>query len=243
VDGETPTPRSRAIFKLFQSGELDILVGTQVMFQAQPMRYVGCVGLVYADAGLHLPDFQAGERTFHMLSKAVAMARPDGGDGCVVLQTYLPTHHVIEAVSTGTPALFYERELAFRRMLGYPPFTRLISLRVTGKDEARVKHAAEEWALRLRSLTGERAFRSSNEGSRIDESSAVGSLRCDGDVQVLGPIPSSVARIRGRYRWQLLVKSESGEAARLLVLKTLEQMKGGRSGLKYEIDVDPLAIL
>jgi len=137
-----------------------------------------------------------------------------------VLQTFLPTHYVIEAVRTQNPAHFYDQELAFRRALAYPPFSHLISLHITGTSDARAQAAAERWAAELKKL----ATRS-------------------GSV-VWGPIPSPISRLRDRYRWQIVLKSEDAQATRHLVATTLQEMEeeSGRGGLKFHVDVDPLAM-
>lgn len=204
------------------AGEWDILIGTQMLFQGEPLPSVGFVGIPHADAGLHRPDFRAGERTYHSLLDAVALARHGEHAGRVILQTYLPAHHAIAALAAGDPAIFLEQELAFRRTLAYPPFTHLISLRVSGTSPAPVKEAAERWA---------RLLRSSRERAPSSD-----------DIVILGPIPASVEKLRGRHRWQLLVKSPDGNAARQAVTRTLAKVEEeGRSrGLKFDVDVDPL---
>lgn len=195
-------------------GHLDLLIGTQMLYQDVPIPPVGFVGIPYADAGLHRPDYRSAERTYHTLCDAVGLARADGQ---VVLQTVLPDHHVIASIAHDDPARFYEQELAFRHALGYPPFAHLISLCVSGKTEAAVRTAAERWTAALKKLGGKSA------GS------------------VLGPIPASVERVRGRHRWQILVKSPDGEQARQSVRSTLEAMEAGKESrrLKFDVDVDP----
>lgn len=219
LDGDTAATGKQAdsIRGKFVSGEIDILIGTQMLLQGKPFLKAGFVGLVHADAGLHLPDFRAGEQTYHTLLEAVALARPKEEGGQVVLQTLLPTHSVIRAVSERDPDLFYKQELAFRQALGYPPFSQLISLRVTGSSPERTQRAAEEWKERLQHAT---------------------------PVTVWGPLPSPVAKLREKYRWQILVKSADGEAARRLVHQTLAdlEMRGGRNGIKFEVDVDPISL-
>ncbi len=201
-------------------GRLDLLIGTQLLFQDMPVQPVGFVGVPHADGGLHRPDFRSAERTYHALRDAVALARAGGQ---VVLQTALPEHHVIASIAHGDPARFYEQELAFRRALGYPPFAHLISLCVSGKTEAAVRAAAERWAAAVK-----------EEGRKSS-----------GQIAVLGPIPASVERVRGRHRWQILVKSPDGDSAQRSVQATLEKMEGGKESrrLKFDVDVDPLEML
>jgi primosomal protein N' (replication factor Y) len=203
------------------AGELDILIGTQMLFQGFPLPPVGLVGLPHADAGLHVPDFRSAERTYQTLLDAVELALPGNGGGKVILQTYMPTHHAIASVVQQNELLFYEQELAFRQALGYPPFTHLISLHVSGKSAKPVQRAAGEWAGRLKAAAA---------GLSPDE------------VTIMGPVPAPVAQLRGRHRWQLLVKSAHAEAARQTVRRTLEELERNRKrrGLKFDVDVDPL---
>ena len=200
-------------------GQLDLLIGTQLLFQDMPTQPVGFVGIPYADAGLHRPDFRSAERTYHALRDAVGLARTDG---LVVLQTILPDHHAIASIAEGDPARFYEQELAFRRALGYPPFAHLISLCVSGKTDAAVRTAAERWAAAVKEHGKKNA----------------------GTVTVLGPIPASVERVRGRHRRQILVKSADAEAARHSVKATLEKIEAGKEhrGLKFDVNVDPMEL-
>jgi len=204
--------------------DLDILIGTQMLFQGPPLPPVGFVGLPHADAGLHVPDFRSAERTYQTLLDAVGLALPDDGGGKVVLQTYMPTHHAIVSVVQQNETLFYEQELAFRQALGYPPFTHLISLHVSGKNAKLVQGAAGKWAGRLKA--------------------AAASLSPD-EVTIMGPVPSPVAQLRGRHRWQLLVKSEKTEGAGQIVRRTLEELdkKKGQRSVKFDVDVDPLEMV
>lgn len=221
LDRDTARTREQAarLRSALAEGRLDVLIGTQMLFQGLPMPPVGFVGVPYADAGLHRPDFRSAERTYHALRDAVALARTDGQ---VVLQTRLPDHHVIAAIARDDPAHFYDQELAFRRALGYPPFAQLISLCVSGKAEAAVRVAAERWAAALK----ERGKKSL------------------GALTVLGPIPANVARVREQHRWQILVKSPDGDSARRVVQATLEALEATREHrrLKFDADVDPMEI-
>lgn len=218
------------------AGELDILIGTQMLFQGDSPPMAGFVGLPHADAGLHLPDFRSAERTYHSLLDAVALARPGNEGGKVLLQTYLPTHHAIAAVAGGNAASFHDQELAFRKAIGYPPYSHLISLRVTGKNTEHVRETAERWAGMLKAAVAH--------DGRTKVIPAGGDHVTD-EVIILGPIPSAVAQLRGRHRWHLLVKSVNAEAGRQTVkaaLAELEKSKG-KSGLKYDVDVDPVEMV
>lgn len=217
------TPRQAdAIRTRAAAGDWDILIGTQMLLQGTPLPSVGFVGIPHADAGLHRPDFRSGERTYHSLLDAIALAGGTEHGGRIVLQTYLPEHHAIAAAAARNPTIFLEQELAFRQTLAYPPFTHLISLRVSGAQPAPVQQAAGRWA---------KLLRSPRERTPASE-----------EIVILGPIPASVEKLRGRHRWQLLVKSADGDAARRAVRRTLEKVEeeGRNKGLKFDVDVDPL---
>ncbi len=140
-----------------------------------------------------------------------------------MLQTYVPHHHVIRALAERNPSIFYESELAARQALGYPPFGRLIGLRVSGTKEELMDAAAIRWASQLRSAGNASASA----------------------IEVLGPIPATPARVRGRFRRQLVVKGTDGAALRQAVRATLAEMeKTSRAGgLRYDIDVDPQSLM
>jgi len=215
----TPT-QAAALRRRFDDGDVDVLIGTQMLLQGPPMAPAGFVGLVQADAGLHLPDFRAGEHTYRTLSQALALCRGRAHGGRVVLQTFLPGHYVIEAIAAQNPARFYDQELAFRRTLAYPPFSHLVRLQISGPSPERTQAAAERWAAALEK-----------------------SARRSGPL-VWGPIPCQVSRVRGRYRWQIVVKSDDLHAARRLIAISLPHMERewGR-GVKFHVDVDPLTMV
>lgn len=210
-----------AILSLWQAKELDILIGTQLVVTRSPRPVASLVGLVYPDAALHLPDFQSAERAYHTLSDVMALADPHDAKAGIVIQTYVPQHHVIRALAERNPSIFYESELAARQALGYPPFGRLIGLRVSGTKEELVDAAATRWASLLRTPPPST------------------------QIEILGPIPATPARVRGRFRRQLVVKGSDGTALREAVRMTLAEMeKGGRAGgLRYDIDVDPQSLM
>ncbi len=231
--------QAEAVRRQASSGELEILIGTQMLLGAARLPRVPFVGIPYADAGLHLPDFRSAERTFQTLQDVIALAQPGHAGGTAVLQTYLPTHHVMSAIAAQHAAIFYDEEMAVRRTLGFPPFGHLISLRVSGANPDRVRAAAERWAERLH--VAARQSSPQPDGPRIDQAQGPAADARD-EVTILGPIQASLAQLRGRHRWQLLVRSTSAVRGRQTVRATLEDLdrSQGRGGLKFEVDVDPL---
>jgi len=209
------------------AGKWDILIGTQMLLQGLPLPPVGFVGIVNADAGLHAADFRAAERTYHALLDAAALAKSADEGGRVLIQTSLPSHHAITAVAQQNPSLFYEPELLSRQALGYPPFTHLISLQVSGTQAGAVKQAAMRWAKLLHHAMP--AIPNPTPGAAES-------------VTILGPVPAQHAQLRGRHRYQLLVKAVSAETARQAVKGTLDDMERqrGKDRLRFDVDVDPL---
>ena len=136
---------TRRLWQQVRARTWDILIGTQALFQREPLLPVGLVGIVQADSGLHLPDFRAAERTHQLLVDAVNLARPASAGGRVIVQTMLPMHHVMQAVIAHDPARFYSEEMEARRLLGYPPVQHLIYLTVSGKDRRETESAAQRW--------------------------------------------------------------------------------------------------
>jgi primosomal protein N' (replication factor Y) len=223
-EGAARERANRAILSLMQDGELDILIGTQLVVTRHPRPVASLIGLIYPDAALHLPDFRAAERTYHTLREVLTLADPDARDAEVVLQTYVPQHHVMQALRQQNPAIFYKAELADRAALGYPPFGRLIGLQVSGTREEPVAAAAARWADLIRR---EKATTPGN------------------SLEVLGPIPASPPRLRKRFRWRLLVKGRDEAALRQAVRATLKEIETASraGGLRYDIDVDPQSLL
>ncbi len=191
----------------FRQGRIDILFGTQMIGVGLDFPNVTLVGIVSADTTLDLPDFRAGERTFQLISQAAGRAGRGPTGGKVIIQTRHPEHYAIRAAAEGNYAEFYAQELRFRAELGYPPFSQLIQLAAEDYNPAR----AEERARRL--------------------ADALSS-----GLEVRGPVRGPQARVRGRYRWQLLLKGKDERKMRDAVRGALKDL--GREGIK--IDVDPL---
>ncbi|HKT35162.1 MAG TPA: primosomal protein N' [Nitrospira sp.] len=224
VDGETMR-RSKAAHGMWDSirrREWDVLIGTQILLKDDVMAPVDLVGVVQADAGLSLPDFRAAERTFHLLKDAARLAEPMSAGGRLVIQTFLPSHHVIEAVARQDDEVFRHEELAHRTALGFPPAVRVIVLHISGAVESAVEQAAEAWAAAL------------NQGANTKPGGE--------PLVILGPVCSPVPRVRGRYRRQILVKSRPDFHAAEAIRSTVTDLESlyARRKVKFDVDVDPI---
>lgn len=233
---------ARAIARLLAAKEIDILIGTEMLFRLPNPPRAAFIGVPDADAGLHVSDFRSAERTYHGLVDAVELARPGGR---VMLQTRFVDHHAIAAIVAGDPMLFLTHERLFRELLQYPPFTHLIRLDVSGRVESAVARAAQRWAEFLQTeLAGGGTQATRLPGS--SETAQAGSPESPGggDVTILGPSPAPKLLVRGRYCWQILVKSTDLSVGRAAVTRTLDRLEQEqRTGqLRFDVDVDPVAM-
>jgi primosomal protein N' (replication factor Y) len=239
LDGDTMRrpAQAKALWRRVEQGEWDIIVGTQLLLRRGPLPTMGLVGIVQADAGLSVPDFRSAELTYHTLLDAVSLADPAGAGGQVIVQTYLSSHHAIQAVAQNDESIFLSEELSHRTALGYPPAVYLIALLVSGTNEKMVRAAATDWVARLTACSSP-----SVAGQTATAPSTPQSIGRPERLTVLGPVPSPVPRLRGRYRWQILVKSSEREARLEVVRITVKEMERTyqRRAIKFDVDVDPI---
>ena len=233
IDGETMgSPKEvAAMWARIQQREWDVLIGTQVLLREDLVPPVGLVGVVHADAGLNRPDFRAAERTYHHLIGAMNLALPSSMGGRIVLQSYLPSHHAIQAVCERDEKIFLSEELSQRAALGFPPAVHLILLSVSGPDEPVIEQAASAWVTGLLA----QSVRSAAEPGTVSKTDRA-------DLIVLGPSPSPVPKVRGSFHRRILIKSLSRESAILKVRATVAELERTYSPrrAKFDIDVDPV---
>lgn len=209
------------ILDRFGRGEVDVLVGTQMIAKGLDFPNVTLVGIINADVALNLPDFRAGERTFQLLTQVAGRTGRGPGGGEVVLQTALPGHYVIRSAVTHDYIGFVERELAERLRPRYPPHCRIANVVVSGTDEEAVAQTAFNLGAWLRDAVGER----------------------DG-VDLLGPAPCPVERIRDRWRWHIVLRATAAAALGRLLTRLEERgLPPGGAGARLAIDRDPVALL
>jgi len=191
--------------------QADILIGTQMVAKGLDLPQVTLVGVVSADTALNLPDFRAGERTFQLLSQVAGRAGRGDRPGHVIIQTYSPEHYAIQAVLKGIYQAFYKQEIAFRQDLGEPPFSSLVSLTFTHANESVCKAEAERLKNEFELAIAERGIM---------------------DIKIIGPAPAFIARLRGRYRWQMILRGKNVER----LLKDYSIPSG------WAIDIDPVGL-
>ena len=168
----------------FRTHEADVLIGTQMIAKGLDLPQITLAGVISADTGLNLPDFRAGERTFQLLCQVAGRAGRGFTPGRVIIQTYSPEHYAIRAASKHDYLTFYAQEIEYRRKFGYPPFSRLASLAFSHTNESACLREVERMS---RFLAAEKDRRGMP------------------DLRLIGPVPAFVPRVRGHYRWQLVL--------------------------------------
>ncbi|MBW1719685.1 MAG: primosomal protein N' [Deltaproteobacteria bacterium] len=210
----------------FRKGHLDILVGTQMITKGHDFPGLTLVGVLCADLSLNFPEYHATERTFQLLSQVAGRAGRGERPGRVIIQTWLPDHYVLDCATTHDFNAFYEKESKLRKALGYPPFGRLINLRFSGRKKAQICDTTGNVARLAKKLA--KGIKSTG-GSQ---------------VEVLGPAPAPRAKIKDRYRWQILLKSSSLADLRALCTGLLSRKADMvPSSVRMEVDVDPYSLL
>lgn len=210
------------ILESFRRGELDVLLGTQMIAKGLDFPNVTLVGVINADVGLHIPDFRASEKTFQLLEQVAGRAGRGEVSGEVIVQTSRPNHTVLTRAVDHDYTGFAESELKHRAELGYPPFRRLANLVISGADEHTVVSTADN----ITAWTG----------------SLIRNHKLEG-IEVIGPAPCPIDRLRNRWRWHFLLKADnSGTMGSVLRFLAHKHGQPG-SGLRLEIDRDPETLL
>jgi primosomal protein N' (replication factor Y) len=214
------------ILRRFSEHKIDVLVGTQMITKGYDFPNVTLVGVIAADLSLGFPDFRAAERTYQLLTQVAGRAGRGDQRGRVIVQTFNPEHYAISSAREYDFASFYEKEKALRVQLGYPPFAYLACLRLQGNNQdvtadkacqvgQGIEGILERWPKRGR------------------------------EIQVLGPVEAPITKLKGKYRWQILVKSKQAG----LLHKFLDRVEGmarkslRSSGVSMVVDVDPYQML
>jgi len=250
---DTDTMRSRGSHEktldAFREGRLDILVGTQMIAKGLDFPSVVLVGVVNADAALHLADFRASERTCQLVMQVAGRSGRGALGGRVVVQTSSPDHPAFRAASAHDYEAFVRSELPIREALGYPPFGQIVRVVVRSVDDAAARHWAGQIAERLRAAAqAAAAVPASAGGAADDPASACGaaddpaSAGGAATVRVLGPAPAPIARLRDRFRWHVQVLGPDGPQLRGIVRAATDGLVTP-DDVAWIVDVDPVDML
>jgi primosomal protein N' (replication factor Y) len=206
----------RRILGDFRLGKIDILVGTQMIAKGLHFPNVTLVGIIYADLGLHLPDFRAGERTFQLLTQVAGRAGRGDVEGEVIVQAFTPFHPAIQYARRHDFAGFYEQEIEFREQLKYPPISRIALLTLKGRNEDKVKFSADHLRRELeKELAGVK------------------------DLILAGPAPAPLARAESNYRYQIMLRTRQMTKLSQHLAKLVEAV-ALPDDLAWVVDIDPV---
>ena len=208
------------LIERFRKGEADVLLGTQMVAKGLDFPTVTLVGVISADTGMHQPDFRAAERSFQLLTQVAGRSGRGAVPGEVVIQTLMPESPVLQAAAAQAFEEFVEMELSERQGTEFPPFGRLVVFRWRGRDEAQVEAVARQCTTCLGEITG-------------------------GEVALLGPAPAPLARLRGYYRWQALMRGSSPGQLHKFTANSLPAMQqiARKSAVVLTVNVDPLTMM
>jgi primosomal protein N' (replication factor Y) len=220
MDRDTASGRrlQERLLRQWEKGEIEILVGTQMITKGHDVAGVTLVGVLLADLSLNMPDFRAAERTFQILSQVAGRAGRGKEPGSVIVQTYTPDHYALQCVSGHDYLSFFESEMEFRRALNYPPCGRLVLLRIEGPRLQDVERSAKLLGDWLRA-----------EQKRDDKLQG---------IEILGPASAPIEKLRSRYRWQILSKGKL-QSKLLDFVSRARQHFQEEHGVRLRIDVDP----
>ena len=217
MDSDTTSRKGtqEKIFRALEMREIDILIGTQMITKGHDFPFITLVGVISADTSLNMPDFRAGEKTFQLITQVAGRGGRGTTPGRVIIQTFNPQHYALKHAQNHDYKAFYEEEIEFRKALQYPPFGRIINLRLSSikKDEL------IEEAQRLGKLAKKLSARQGN------------------TAEIIGPAESPLAKIRGRFRWQMLIKGKDINSLHQIARELINKHKNGH--VKIVADVDP----
>ncbi|MEG1255250.1 primosomal protein N' [Clostridium sp.] len=207
------------IYNDFASKRYNVLIGTQMIAKGLDFKDVTLVGIIAADLSLNLPDYRAGEKTFQLITQVAGRAGRGSKEGKVILQTYSPENYSIIYASENNYKGFYEEEIAIRKLRDYPPFTKILCINLSSENEENLIKSIQTLADKIR--------------MKIDKSDK---------IELLGPCPCGVSKMKNLYRWQIIIKGKFSDAFAMEIKNIIYE------GLNYKnirigIDINPNSLL
>jgi len=222
MDQDTVTRKTshQQILSRLGQGKIDLLIGTQMIAKGLDFPRVTLVGVVAADTILNLPDFRSAERTFQLITQVSGRAGRGEVPGEVIVQTFTPSHYSLQCAGRMDYQSFYNREINYRKQLGYPPFGKMINIIIRGAEINALKHAAQRLVNFLISL-------------KPDE------------ITILGPAQAPIFKIRGQHRYQILLKANDTLLLNKFIRKGMAEFYKGWpvKGIQIDINVDPINLM
>ncbi|MDY6825241.1 MAG: primosomal protein N' [Thermodesulfobacteriota bacterium] len=227
LDKDTTTRKGAIarILKDIKNRKTDILVGTQMIAKGHDFPGITLIGVICADLSLNFPDFRAGERTFQLLAQVAGRAGRGDAPGRVILQTYNPGHFSIAAATKQDYEEFYNQEITFRKALAYPPFSRVVQLKISATSPEKA-------------ATGARAAGDAARNLQQKEPSFAA-------IEVLGPVESPLHKLANRYRWQILLKAPAANLIKQFITRLISENGPAikKGNVRLVVDVDPFFMM
>ncbi|MFA6939358.1 MAG: primosomal protein N' [Clostridiaceae bacterium] len=202
------------IYNSFKAGEADVLIGTQMIAKGFDFRNVTLVGIIAADLSLNLPDFRSAERTFQLITQVSGRSGRGDKEGRVIVQTYTPEHYSIETAAADDYDKFYDEEIKLRSAMNYPPFSDILLINFSSRDEKEVIDNINK----LYQLLNEKKY----------------------DLEILGPSPSGISKIKDNYRWRIILKGQihnkTAQEIKNLIYNNFKQLS---KSFKISLDINP----
>jgi len=229
LDTTTAKGSHEKIFKKMKKGDIDILIGTQMITKGLDFPNVTLVGIIAADLTLNIPDFKASERTFQLLTQVGGRAGRGEYDGKVILQTYEPEHYSIVTAKSHDYLNFYNKEITIREAFNYPPFREIINIIISGEDEEDTYNVANSIARDIK----QEIFK------EIDYA--------DYNETIIGPMEAPIYRIKNKFRRQIIIKARPTNIN--LITQVLDRVnksiieKNKSKNTSISIDFNPVSII
>ncbi len=220
MDRDTASGKNKLmrLYSRLERGEIDVLIGTQMVAKGHDLPGVTLVGVISADISLGIPDFRSGERTFQLVTQVAGRSGRGDHPGVVIVQSYNPDHPSIVYATTQDSKAFLEQELKLREQLKYPPSSRLVNIRFSGIIEQDTESVVRESGKLARAMISKLPV---------------------GAVEILGPSPCPIYKIRNRFRFQMLLKSSNSAMLHSISRQLLTAISKMSSNVRYSADVDP----
>ena len=205
------------IYNAFKSGEGDILIGTQMVSKGLDFKNVTLVGVLAADISLNIPDYRSSERTYQIITQVAGRAGRGEKKGKVVIQTYTPNSLSLQYAIENNYNDLYNEEIKVRKIMNYPPFSTIFLINSISKDEGKLKEFMNKVGESLRKLLDSRE-----------------------DIQILGPVPCIITKLKDNYRWQIIIKGNLDNNLKLKIKDILYELnKSVYNEIRISMDINP----
>ncbi|PAB58864.1 primosomal protein N' [Anaeromicrobium sediminis] len=212
------------ILESFKNGEIDILIGTQMVAKGLDFPNVTLVGVIAADISLNIPDFRSSERTFQLITQVAGRAGRGEDEGRVIVQTYSPEHFALQNAQNHDYTSFYNEEILMRKVANYPPYCNIVNIIFSGEDEREIIKVAQDFADRIK-------LNMNNE-------------KMSSDNEIYGPNPALISKVKLKHRWQLIIKTVDQNLIRGIINYVDTNFRRDERGrVLISIDINPYSML